>query len=483
MRQIDTDLQQDYLDAMGVLAGNMGASSPLRAAELLSKFAAELRNRVGAEFAELRVIALLNLCRAQERLQQTDESQRTRQEAISTFDQIEESGKGLKIQDRLADVLIELGEYRRAIRPCEQAVKLSGGGAKLGNRLWRAGRTYLRAGFKPQAEEPLRRAIAYFRSQKDGPYTPVVLIDLGNALRQSAPAEAEKRYREAADIWENSNAHGQASIAWVNLGILCGEQGRLDESLQWYQKAREVRQADASTPRARLGSLANNIANLHRRLKNFGQAEKEAATAIVLLEGDPILADVYGTRALILRDQGLDEPSLEWFQKSRAEHARHPSPNASQLSEVLANEADVLARLGRSQESAILRQQLSKLQSDLPLHQEYKVTPAAKSIKHAGKETGEVLIELDGIHLPEWVYKRCDIATLENRIDEVLEMEERGELDGHETGPENTTLFLYGADGEALFRAIEPVLRKYPLCQGARVTIRQDSEQRELIIS
>jgi len=300
MKQTDADLQQDYLDAMEVLTGKMGASSPSLAAESLTKFADDLNKQTGTEFAELRVIALLNLCRAQEKLQQTEESRRNRQEAVSIFDHIDESGKRLKIQDRLADVLIERGEYRRAIRPCEQAIKLSGGGAKLGTRLWRAGRTYLRAGFKQQAEEPLRKAAAYFRAQKDGPHTPVVLVDLGNALRQSAPAEAEKSYLEAAAIWANSNANGQASIAWVNLGILCSEQGRLDESLHWYEKAREVRQADATTPHARLGSLANNIANLHRRLENFEQAEKEAEAAIMLLKGDQILADAYGTRALIL---------------------------------------------------------------------------------------------------------------------------------------------------------------------------------------
>jgi hypothetical protein len=153
------------------------------------------------------------------------------------------------------------------------------------------------------------------------------------------------------------------------------------------------------------------------------------------------------------------------------------------LAEVLANEAEVLARLGRSQESAILKQELLKLQSDLPPLWEYKVTPVHKPVIDAGKAAGEVLVELDGIHLPEWVYKNCDIATLENRLEAVLETEEQGELDGHETGPENTTLFLYGADAEALFLAIEPVLREYPLCQGARVTIRQDAAQRLVVIA
>ena len=49
--------------------------------------------------------------------------------------------------------------------------------------------------------------------------------------------------------------------------------------------------------------------------------------------------------------------------------------------------------------------------------------------------------------------------------------------------PKDTTLFLYGADAEALFRAVEPVLRDYPLCQGARLTIRQGDQERRIVLS
>jgi tetratricopeptide (TPR) repeat protein len=430
------------------------------------------------------VIALLNLCRMQERLQQTHESEGTRREAILMLDQIGGPGNSLNIEDRLADALIEFGEYRRAIPACEQAIKLSrGSNIRVANRFWRVGRTYLRAGFKQRAEEPLRKAVELFRTHNGDPYVPVILNDLGNALRASKPAEAEGSYREAAAMWENRGASGQATTAWANLGITCAEQGRLDESLQWYEKARCVRQADATTPRARLGGLANNIANLHRRMKNFEQAAREVEDAIALLEGDPLLAEAYGTRGLILRDQGLVEPSLDWFRRSRVEHTRQPSPNIGQLSEALANEAAALALLGRSEEASALEQQLAKTCGDLPPLLKHEVTPVANRAKQAGDVPGEVLIELDGVHLPESVYKECDIATLENRLKTVLEEGEHGELDGHETGPENTTLFLYGADAEALFRVVDPVLRGYQLCRGARVTIRQDDQERRVVLS
>ena len=480
-KQTASDLQDQYLSAIELLAGS---KSPAPAAESLSKFAADLSLKSGLEFAELRVIALLHLCLMQQRLQQTDESQRTRQQAISTFDQIGEAGNRPNIQDRLADVLIECKEYRRAMRPCEQAIKLSGAkGAKLANRLWRAGRTYLRSGLTQHAEEPLRQAVEFYRATKGDPRTPVILIDLGNALRQSNPDEGEKAYRDAAAIWENKGAHGQATVAWVNLGVLCGEQGRLDEALQWYEKARRARQADPTTPRARFGTLANNIANLHRRMKNFELAVQEVESAIGLLDDDPVLAEAYGTYGLILRDQALDEASLDWFRKSRAAHARRPSPNVDHLGEVLGNEAAALARLGRSEESIALEQQLAQLRGDVPVVVERHAAPVPKPVKHADEAAGTVLIELDGVHLPESVYRDCDLATLENRLEEVLETGECGELDGHETGPENTTVFLYGEDAEALFHAVEPVLQNYALCRGARVTIRQNHEQRRIVLS
>jgi tetratricopeptide (TPR) repeat protein len=463
---------------MEVAAKYMAADAG-RGAEFFSKWATELSQKPGREFAELRVIALLNLCRMLERMQQTGESKRAREEAISLLEQIGAPGSRLNIQDRLADVLVDFGEYKRAIQSCEQAINLSkDSGAKLANRLWRAGRTYLRAGFKQHAEEPLRKAVEFFRGCNGDPRTPVVLIDLGNALRLSDPVEAERSYREAAEIWEGKGAEAQATVAWVNLGILCGEQERLEESLRWYEQARSVRQNDATTPRARLGSLANNIANLYRRMKKFDDAVREVEAAIALLEGNSALAEAYGTYGLILRDQGLDEASLNWFRRSRAEHAHQPSPNIGALGEVLTNEAAALRRLGLHQKATGLDQQLAELHRDRPSLYEHKVTPVAMAVKQGDNAEGEVLIELDGIHLPESVYRDCDIATLENRLEEVLEMSGLGELDGHEIGPESTVLFLYGADAEALFRAVEPVLLDYPLCRGARLRIRQGDQER-----
>jgi hypothetical protein len=94
-----------------------------------------------------------------------------------------------------------------------------------------------------------------------------------------------------------------------------------------------------------------------------------------------------------------------------------------------------------------------------------------------------VFVYLNGEGLPADVYQNCDLATIEERLIEVMDRENLGEYDGNEIGPTETQLFMYGPDAERLFAGIEETLRSYPLCRGARVVIRHggiDEAQREV---
>jgi hypothetical protein len=88
-----------------------------------------------------------------------------------------------------------------------------------------------------------------------------------------------------------------------------------------------------------------------------------------------------------------------------------------------------------------------------------------------------VIVHLDGTSLPAEVYEKCDLATIEDRLIEVIEREGLGEFDGNEVGvgecAGEASLFMYGPDAEQLFAGIEQTLRSYPLCQGARVVVRR----------
>jgi len=83
-----------------------------------------------------------------------------------------------------------------------------------------------------------------------------------------------------------------------------------------------------------------------------------------------------------------------------------------------------------------------------------------------------VLVYLDGTSLPDSVYERFDLATLEDQLTAVIKEKHLGEYDGNEFGPEGTKLFMYGPDAKALFSAIENILRAYPLCQNSKVVVR-----------
>lgn len=84
-----------------------------------------------------------------------------------------------------------------------------------------------------------------------------------------------------------------------------------------------------------------------------------------------------------------------------------------------------------------------------------------------------VFVHLDGQGLPDEVVEACDLATLEDKLIEALSEQRLGDVDGNEIGPEIATVVIYGHDAERMFAAIEPVLRTYPLCRGARVEIRR----------
>ncbi|MEY2493789.1 MAG: hypothetical protein QOJ45_281 [Verrucomicrobiota bacterium] len=102
--------------------------------------------------------------------------------------------------------------------------------------------------------------------------------------------------------------------------------------------------------------------------------------------------------------------------------------------------------------------------------------PPSKAAEQAEEA---VFVHLDGVNLPDSVYEECDTSTIEDRLTPILERQQLGYFDGTETGPAATTLFMYGPDGERLFAGIEQTLRDYPLCHGARVSIRGRSSERE----
>jgi hypothetical protein len=78
-----------------------------------------------------------------------------------------------------------------------------------------------------------------------------------------------------------------------------------------------------------------------------------------------------------------------------------------------------------------------------------------------------VLIHLDATQLPD------EFWTLQERLYDVVERSGAGEFDGNEIGECTATLFAYGPDAARLWRVMDPILREYPMFEGARVVLRR----------
>jgi tetratricopeptide (TPR) repeat protein len=207
----------------------------------------------------------------------------------------------------MAAVLMEFGEYRRAIPFWEQAIQLDDvkDPIDMAHMLARVGECYNRIGLKDHAAIPLRAAVKIFRKHPEDPRLSAALITLGNALRKSTPAEAESCYREVADWHVARGQFLSATPAWGNIGILCSEQGRYAEALEYLEKVRKIREQSPGIPVPAIAITVNNIANCYRRMGSFAEACTAVSRAIDLLQdkGGTELASAYGTRGLIFLDQ------------------------------------------------------------------------------------------------------------------------------------------------------------------------------------
>ncbi len=68
--------------------------------------------------------------------------------------------------------------------------------------------------------------------------------------------------------------------------------------------------------------------------------------------------------------------------------------------------------------------------------------------------------------------ERESIYGLSRRLEEQINAQGVGEFDGHEFGEGHCTLFMYGPDADALYSAIEPILRESTLIAGGHITKR-----------
>jgi tetratricopeptide (TPR) repeat protein len=399
------------------------------------------------------------------------------------IDPIPLAAQSIPFHNLMSLTLIDLGELRRAIPFCEQGVQQLLDKNELlaaAELLAREGVCYIRCGLKEQGAVPLRAAVKILRNHPGDPRLASTLISLGNALRKSTPDEAERLYKEAAEIHEAKGQFESAAPAWVNLGILCSEQRRDEEALDWYGRALRLREGSPGTPPERLALLLNNMAGARRRMGDFAEALHLVDRALPLLKKDDgrMLAHVYGTRGQVLHDAGQDEEALVWLQKSYAERRKSSSPDLDSVAEILGFEIDCLRRLGRVEETAAAEERLAAV------HREKADAPQATLAMGEVKEQapGSVMVELPFGTRPGSRYYARDAELVAEQLGTILAMGNVGKYGGRVTIPESTTLWFHGEDSEAMFAAMEQYLSDHAVCAGAVITIRQGQRVRELVI-
>ena len=88
-------------------------------------------------------------------------------------------------------------------------------------------------------------------------------------------------------------------------------------------------------------------------------------------------------------------------------------------------------------------------------------------------------------------YGTTDLSALfdaEDKLTEVIEKAQAGELDGHEVAVDGSdgVFYMYGPDADVLFKAIEPTLKEISFMQGAEITKRYgepDDDTKEDVIT
>jgi hypothetical protein len=188
------------------------------------------------------------------------------------------------------------------------------------------------------------------------------------------------------------------------------------------------------------------------------------------------VASSFGTKGMILRDEGHVLESLEWFRRACHEFENQPSPNLASVIEELEYLAAALTHLKRIEDAPAIEERIGALR---------QMAAQIPSISHDAEAPvelteGALLIELDGGLRGDSTVS--DIAKLGICLSEVLEEQNLGHWQGLIQVPECSTLLYYGPDAAQMYGAIESTLRNDSRFEGAVITIRQRSQQREVIM-
>jgi tetratricopeptide (TPR) repeat protein len=425
-------------------------------------------------------LALLGIALIRAKQNDQEQSRVLRERALTAID---EDCKNMPLSNFHYFMALEFHrqqDYRNALTFWELALQLAKPEADpmlVAEMLQSMGECYSRMGLGEYAAIPLRAALKILDKFPEHPWRPATMLTMGNALRKTHPAEAEAWFREAAEIHAAKLQYQSAAPAWVNLGILCAEQGRYDESLEFYGKVLRVRENNAATPPDKIALLHNNIAGCYRRMKKFDEALASVDRSIDLFPAsDAQRAYAYSTKAMTLRDAGRDAQAVTWFHNAIEERKKQASPSFEAYLDDLQGLIDALKRLGRDGEVPTVEEELQHVRQ-----QRESIQASQGGGERAEFTGGSVLVEVPAKADAE-TRTREEIRDLVYSLAGALAESGLGRISGHITSPETRTLIFTGEDADRVFAFLDPVLSSDLFFSGARVVVRQGDVSREMVL-
>jgi hypothetical protein len=183
-----------------------------------------------------------------------------------------------------------------------------------------------------------------------------------------------------------------------------------------------------------------------------------------------VLARVYEHVEPIDRGNRYEDPLQAVLEKTKLGRV---TGGGSQLNELgVIDYADVEIELANL-DGAVLAVAEALEEAGAPQGSELIHVSDDRVLREFGKQQC-LAIFLDGTSLPDEVYADLDFEAV---IGEIGAAAGNDSFHGFSQGDEETGLFFFGPDAEAMFTQVEPVLRRLPIGQNARVLLRHGKKR------
>jgi tetratricopeptide (TPR) repeat protein len=322
-----------------------------------------------------------------------------------------------RLMRNIGAVYNELGLYGQARPLLERAVALdrtTGDREELANSLERLGVLDGDQGRFDDAERELEEAVAIYREiyGADDPRLAPSTADLGGVyLKRRRPHEAAPYLREALRLYSLAAQPDSTRMAtavtnlgtalyqdqqydsaapylrralamrtkllppddprlgsiWNNLGANYYGQGKYDEAGDAYEHARAIFEKVLGPDHPNMARVLNNLAEVYWRQERYADAERDFLRTLDILRkllapDHPSLATPLNGLANVYRDEGR-YPAADSLYRRAIQIEEKAGHDDDALAESLSDYADLLDRMGRAADAAVMRGRAAKIRA------------------------------------------------------------------------------------------------------------------------